>query len=147
MPSTCSCVLSRVMQTWLGTSSGISFSECLYATLSTKGTRKFRPGVRVAWYLPRRSSTQAFCCGTTLSVRTTKMPATMSRMKAISIGKLRSCDRSDFFHHQPAAADLAHAVRAGAMRNPAEGHHRPIGAPVAHLRRVVRRPGIHLDGL
>ncbi|MCL5060011.1 MAG: hypothetical protein M1449_05580 [Candidatus Thermoplasmatota archaeon] len=29
MPSTASWVLSRVMQTWLGTSSGISFSECL----------------------------------------------------------------------------------------------------------------------
>ena len=27
--ATCSCVLSRVMQTWLGTSSGISFKTCL----------------------------------------------------------------------------------------------------------------------
>ena len=47
-PSTCSCVLSRVMQTWLGTSSGISFSTCRYAMRSTNGSTMFRPGDSVA---------------------------------------------------------------------------------------------------
>ena len=37
MPSTCSCVLSRVMQICGGTSSGISRRSCRYATRSTNG--------------------------------------------------------------------------------------------------------------
>ena len=82
MPSTVSCVLSFVMQTWLGTSSGISFSECLYASRSTNGTRKLSPGVSVPWYLPSRSTTQAFCCGTTLIARTTKVAAMTTRTRA-----------------------------------------------------------------
>ena len=49
-----------------------------------KGTKKFRPGASVAWYLPKRSTTQAFCCGTTLTERVMKMTAMTRRMMAIS---------------------------------------------------------------
>src|SRR5215217_2661964 len=85
MPSTCNCVLSLVMQTWLGTSSGTSLSECLYATRSTNGTTKLSPGVSVRSYLPSRSTTHACCCGTILSVCTMKTMATMATTSATSI--------------------------------------------------------------
>src|SRR5258706_13320447 len=63
IPSTASCVLSRVMQTCAGMSSGTFFSECLYAMRSKNGTIRFRPGSSTLWNLPRRSTTHAFCCG------------------------------------------------------------------------------------
>ncbi|MCY1555909.1 hypothetical protein D9M68_926100 [compost metagenome] len=43
------------------------------------GIRKFGPGVMVPWYLPRRSRTHAFCCGTNLTDWLMKMIA-MTRM-------------------------------------------------------------------
>ena len=46
-PSTCNCVLSLVIQTWLGTSSGISLRMCLYATRSMNGTTMESPCVSV----------------------------------------------------------------------------------------------------
>src|SRR5450830_1819876 len=45
---------------------------------SMKGTTMFRPGPRVAWYLPSRSTTHACCWGTTLMVLKTKTRATSS---------------------------------------------------------------------
>ena len=44
MPSTCSCVLSLVMQTCGATSSGVSRKSCRYAMRSRKGTTRLRPG-------------------------------------------------------------------------------------------------------
>lgn len=54
-------------------------------TAVEKGTRKFRPGAREEWYLPRRSTTQAFCWGTTLIERVMKIAAMTNRMTAISM--------------------------------------------------------------
>ncbi len=87
MPSTCSWVLSRVMQTWLGTSSGTSFSECLYATRSRNGQTNSRPGASVRSYLPSRSTTQAFCCGTILKVWKMKIAATTAMTSATLVEK------------------------------------------------------------
>src|ERR1019366_10156881 len=77
MPSTPSCVLSRVMQTCSGTSSGTSRRLCMYATRSMNGMIRLRPGSSTAWNLPRRSTTQACCCGTmrTPSITNTTMIA------------------------------------------------------------------------
>jgi hypothetical protein len=60
--------------------------------LSTNGTRKFRPGVRVPAYLPSRSLTQAFCCGTTLTERAIKMTAMIKMTMAISMDAPFGCD-------------------------------------------------------
>src|SRR5215218_9158050 len=98
-----------------------------------KGIRMFRPGVSVPWYLPRRSTTQAFCCGTTLSARKPKMTAMMIRTIPMDV-MLGSplCVCSDLLDHEPAAADLAHAVRTGPARNAAGGDCRPHRAAVAN---------------
>ena len=48
------------------------------------GTTMFRPGCSDAWNLPSRSTTQAFCCGTTFTAFTTNVTATTSRTTAIS---------------------------------------------------------------
>src|SRR5580765_7145884 len=79
-PSTASWVLSLVMQTCSATSSGTSLSECLYATRSRNGMMMFRPGSSTWWNFPRRSTTQAFCCGTTRtpSITNTVTSATMA---------------------------------------------------------------------
>src|ERR1051325_654467 len=76
MPSTPSWVLSFVMQICSGTSSGTSLSEWTYATLSKNGMMRFRPGSRVPWKRPSRSTTQALCCGTIRTPSMTK--ATMT---------------------------------------------------------------------
>src|SRR6185369_16101655 len=85
IPSTVSWVLSLVMQTWLGTSSGTSFSECLYATRSTNGTTNVSPGVSVRSYLPSFSTIQACCCGTILIARITNSTAMTARTRATSM--------------------------------------------------------------
>src|SRR5882672_2484176 len=64
MPSTPSWVLSLVMQTCSGTSSGTSFSEWTYAMRSKNGMMRFNPGSSVLSKRPRRSTTHALCCGT-----------------------------------------------------------------------------------
>src|SRR6187431_1325420 len=141
MPSTVSWVLSLVMQTWLGTSRGISFSECRYATRSMKGTRIFSPGVSVAWNLPRRSTTQAFCCGTTLSERATKIAAiTRMTMNTASIGSALVCGSVGFggpLQQQAVAVDGVDHEGAGrgcAVPDIAGGPSRPA---VLDLRRAV----------
>src|SRR5258706_1975770 len=85
IPSTVSWVLSLVMQTWLGTSSGTSFSECLYATRSTNGTTNASPGVSVRSYLPSFSTIQACCCGTILIARITNSTAMTAMTRATSM--------------------------------------------------------------
>jgi hypothetical protein len=50
-----------------------------------KGTTNFSPGVSVRSYLPSRSTTKAFCCGTILIVRMMKIAAMTTRTRAISI--------------------------------------------------------------
>ncbi len=45
----------------------------------------FGPGVSVPAYLPRRSFTQACCCGTILTARAMKITAMTKRMMAISM--------------------------------------------------------------
>src|SRR4051812_33716230 len=87
--------------------------------------------------------TQAFCCGTTLTERATKMAAMTNRMTANSI----SFFSSDFFEHEPAAVDVAHAVRPRPLRRAVGGDGRPDGAAIAHLRGVVRGPRVHVDPL
>jgi ribosomal protein L34E len=54
------------MAAWFGIGSATSFSECAYAMRSIRGIRKWRPGARVLWYLPKRSTTKAVCSGTIL---------------------------------------------------------------------------------
>src|SRR5262245_9659233 len=70
------------MHTCSGTSNGTSLSECLYATRSINGMITFRPGSMTSWNLPSRSTTHAFCCGTT------RIPSMMNAMTkaAIAIG-------------------------------------------------------------
>jgi len=80
----------------------------LWATRSTKGTMKFRPGASVLLYLPRRSTTQAFCCGTTLTERAMKITATTNTTIATSMGtpfvfKCRRAAWSYFFDDQAVA--------------------------------------------
>src|SRR5580765_399523 len=72
--------MSLVMQTCTATSSGTSVRECLYATRLRNGMMMFRPGSSTWWNFPRRSTTQAFCCGTTRtpSITNTVTSATMA---------------------------------------------------------------------
>src|SRR5574343_833184 len=143
MPSTWSCVLSRVMQTWLGTSSGISLRLCFWITLSMKGTTKFRPGERLAWYLPKRSTTQACCWGTTLTVLAMNRTARASNTTAISM----LFSRLNFLKHEAIARDGGNAVqaRAGVC---AWGRNRcPGRAPVFDLCGALCIPGFNLNRL
>ena len=50
-----------------------------------KGMMALKPGESVVLYLPRRSTIQAFCCGTILMVNLAAMTATTSAMMAISM--------------------------------------------------------------
>jgi len=51
--------LSEVIALCFGTSMAISFRLCTYLILSATGTRMFRPGSRILWNRPMRSTTQA----------------------------------------------------------------------------------------
>jgi hypothetical protein len=73
------------MQTWLGHVQRDLLEAVLVGHLVDEGTRKFRPGASVAWYLPSRSTTQAFCWGTTLTERMMKMAAMTKSRNAISM--------------------------------------------------------------
>ena len=53
---------------------------------SMNGMTMLSPGCSTAWKRPRRSMTQAFCCGTTLTAFMTKVTATTRMTIAISDG-------------------------------------------------------------
>src|SRR5688500_3112641 len=78
----------------------------LERTASRNGTRKFRPGVSVRWYLPSRSTTYMRCCGTTRTERITAI-STNSATPSITISKMLSAT-SDPPDHRGTALDLHH---------------------------------------
>src|SRR5262245_61339121 len=105
----------------------------------------FSPGASVAWNFPRRSTTQACCCGTTFSERTTKMAAMTNRMIAISMVLLRlwsararvgsAAWRSiGRLQHQLVAVHGDDHVHARPRRTAAAVARRPGGAAVRHTR-------------
>jgi hypothetical protein len=99
MPSTCSCVLSRVMQICGGTSSGISRRSCLYATRSKNGQMMLSPGSSTAWKRPSRSTTHARCCGTTrialiTTIRPTRNRTNVTSEKPLSMARSLSIMKS-----------------------------------------------------
>src|SRR5689334_16502801 len=99
----------------------------------------FRPGVSVPWYLPRRSTTHAFCCGTTFRARKPKMMAMMIRTMPMDVMPGSPlCVCSDLLDDQPAAADLAHPVRTDSGRRTAGGDGGPHRSAVANAGGVVR---------
>src|SRR4051812_14901860 len=103
-----------------------------------------RPGVSVAWYLPRRSTTQAFCCGTTFTPWMTKITTITARTAANSIVLFSF---SDLFQDEAAAVDVAHAVQPRALRRAAGRHRGPDRAAVAHRCGLVGGPCIHVHVL
>src|SRR6185503_14625735 len=78
----------------------------LARTASTNGTRKFRPGVSVRWYLPSRSTTYMRCCGTTRTDRIT-VTSTNSAIPRITIRRMASA-MSIPPDHRRDALDLHH---------------------------------------
>ena len=114
-----------------------------------KGIRKLGPGVIVPWYLPRRSRTQAFCCGTNLIDWLMKMTAMtrMTRGTANSMGflPLCLCFGSDLVDDQAAADHLgargARRWRAWCRRAAPRSIARRGSAPWRCRRRSRRRRG------
>src|SRR5438445_10318704 len=155
MPSTCSCVLSLVMQIWLGTSKGISRRSWRYATRSTKGMTKFKPGARTAWNRPRRSTTSACCCGTTLIAWMTTMTATMKSAsvtidepimatdsKLVALGAVLTAVREN--QHRAARGDDVHGFR---LRSAGRKLGVPGTAAIGDPRSASRAPGLDADPL
>ena len=108
-----------------------------------KGRTTLRPAVSVPWYLPSRSSTQALCCGTTLTDCTTKTTAMMRKRMAISMV-------SDLFKKKEIALHGADAIGArlgqgGARRLFQTGA--PGGATVRHMGCAITFPGADLHHL
>src|SRR5690606_6902625 len=75
MPSTFTMALSRVMTSWVGTSSTCSIMFMRRPIRSTNGVRIWMPGVRVLVYLPNRSTVNSRPCGTILITLNRKMSA------------------------------------------------------------------------
>src|SRR4051812_13857248 len=134
------------MQTWLGTSKGISLSECRYATLSMNGIRMLGPGGSTAWNLPRRSTTQAFCCGTTLSRRYRKMIAATIRMRARTWNSMAMSlwGRSGAPQREFVVADFGDHVRARHGGTVPDVAHVPRRTAVRHARGAVGVPAVDL---
>src|ERR1700760_1021468 len=105
------------------------------------------PGGSTAWNLPRRSTTHAFCCGTTLSRRYRKMIAATIRMRARTWNSMRCVlDRrcSGAPQREFVVADFGDHVRAGrggAVADVADVPRRPA---VRHARGAVGVPAVDL---
>src|SRR5690606_24225550 len=140
------------MQTWLGTSSGISLSRCRYATRSMNGTRMLSPGPSTAWNLPSRSTTQACCWGTTFNACVTKTTASASTTRArtspfdasIMYGISSVAGRG---HDEPVAGHAPDHVRAGTPGRAARvgKFHLPGGTAVSRDGPVRLVPALDLD--
>src|ERR1035437_10237478 len=114
-----------------------------------KGTKKFKPGVRVPLYLPRRSTTHACCCGTTLIDWVMKITAMTNKTIATSInfsGNLFG-NFSKFLDDQSTADDFNNAVSAGRRCCAGDQRPLPIGATVLHRTGAVRCPNLNVQGL
>src|SRR5262249_12516948 len=122
--------LSEVM-----TGCGAKLTTCsrmstLERTRSTKGTSTLKPGVRVRWYLPSRSTTSIRCWGTT---RTERIRTTTTSRATIAATAMKNASSTSIPPHQRRRAlDLDHAY--------------PL-ADGEGLGRVVRtgEPGLALD--
>jgi len=67
-PSSSNVTLSAVIAFWLGISSADSFKLLTYAMRSRNGNRIARPGSRIRWNFPIRSTIHAVCCGTNRTI-------------------------------------------------------------------------------
>src|SRR6185369_5743676 len=118
-----------------------------------KGMTNSRPGASVRSYLPSRSTTHAFCCGTILKVWKMKMTATTKRTSATLVEKEGSMQVSGSVRgeargeDEPVAFDGGDDILARDGRSTRLQAGRPGGTAVDHLRRVVAGPRGHMDAL
>src|SRR5260221_10751145 len=108
---------------------------------SKKGIRMWNPGSSVPANLPRRSTTNAFCCGTTTAVFAITMTTTTRATTAtISIGAILRTSMSVRFDPEGEPVDTLHAAappgRKGGSLHAARG---PRGAPQLRLPDAVCR--------
>src|SRR5947199_7720479 len=74
--------LSDVITGWGGKLTTCSRMSTLVRTASRNGMSRFRPGFRVRWYLPSRSTTSIRCCGTTRTDRNSTVTTNIATIAA-----------------------------------------------------------------
>src|ERR1700686_3784475 len=97
------------------------------------GIRMLAPGGSTAWNLPRRSTTHAFCCGTTFTRRYRNTIAATIRIRArawYSMGASSGAPQREFV-----VADFGDHVRAGHGRAVPDVAHVPRRAAIRHAGR------------